>query len=79
MQLGEPWSREQIEMDTWSGSTGLTSSLTLPLAQAYVTSHVSTAIYVLDFLKRTKARGAERDVVELEILALMRLQKQVGK
>lgn len=47
--------------------------------QAYVTSHVSTAIYVLDFLKRTKARGAEQDVVEREIQALMRLQKQASQ
>ena len=46
--------------------------------QAYVRSHVNTAIYVCDFLKHAKAHEGEKRQVEELIAALTRLLKQVG-
>lgn len=45
--------------------------------QAYVRSHISTCIFVLDFLKHAKARGREVDDVEDLIAAMYRLHTQV--
>lgn len=47
------------------------------MLQAYVKSHINTAIYVLDFLKHAKARGGEKAKVEELIAALSLLHKQV--
>ena len=50
------------------------------LLQAYVRSHVTQAIYVLDFLKQSRAKGgSEKDRVEEFIAALTRLHTQVGR
>jgi hypothetical protein len=45
--------------------------------QAYVRSHLSTAMYLADFLKHARARGNEVDIVEAHIGALSRLHTQV--
>lgn len=47
------------------------------MLQAYVRSHINTAIYVLDFLKHAKARGDEKRLVDEYICALTRLLHQV--
>jgi len=46
-------------------------------AQAYVRSHLSTAIFVADFLKHGRASPGEHERVEEHIAALERLQQQV--
>lgn len=47
------------------------------VSQAYLRSHINLAIYVLDFLKHSRARGAEVAKVEDLIAALSRLHLQV--
>lgn len=46
--------------------------------QAYVGTHVTTAIYVVDFLKQCKSRGRERERVEELVQAYERLRLQAS-
>lgn len=48
--------------------------------QAYVKSHIKTAIFVLDFLKHARARSVEeKSLVDELKTCLSRLHRQVGR
>ena len=59
--------------------TGKPSNTNLPCThpQAYVRSHLTTSIFVADFLKHGRAAPWEHERVEEHIAALQRLQQQV--